>query len=94
MNVPTPEQLYTLKTRLEYPGWQMAELAGYASKTEDERKRKMDLNTKWRKLTIPAEKKGSRSISPQAFFCIAANLALSPNELEKITDKMAEILAS
>lgn len=94
MKVPTPEQLYALKTRLGYPGWQMAELAGYASKTEDERKRKMDLNTKWRKLTIPAEKKGSRSISPQAFFHMCALQALSPEELEKVTDMQAEILAS
>ncbi|EPK3281486.1 helix-turn-helix domain-containing protein [Serratia marcescens] len=76
---PTPEDLEQLKSELGYTGTQMADLAGVAS------------NSQWRKYTGGAE---PRAMSPHILFFMAAQLSLSPQELDKIIDKMASIGAS
>lgn len=76
---PTPEDLEQLKSELGYTGTQMADLAGVAS------------NSQWRKYTGGAE---PRAMSPHILFFMAAQLSLSPQELEKIIDKMASLGAS
>ncbi|AWC81159.1 MULTISPECIES: transcriptional regulator [Serratia] len=76
---PTPEDLECLKSELGYTGTQMADLAGVAS------------NSQWRKYTGGAE---PRAMSPHILFFMAAQLSLSPQELDKIIDKMASIGAT
>ncbi|HBC5219935.1 TPA: helix-turn-helix transcriptional regulator [Serratia marcescens] len=76
---PTPEDLEKLKSELGYTGTQMADLAGVAS------------NSQWRKYTGGAE---PRAMSPHILFFMAAQLSLSPQELDKIIDKMASIGAT
>ncbi|QGH64145.1 helix-turn-helix domain-containing protein [Serratia proteamaculans] len=76
---PTPEDLERLKSELGYTGTQMADLAGVAS------------NSQWRKYTGGVE---PRAMSPHILFFMAAQLSLSPQELEKIIDKMASLGAN
>ncbi|EPM1536848.1 TPA: helix-turn-helix domain-containing protein [Serratia marcescens] len=76
---PTPEDLEQLKSELGYTGTQMADLAGVAS------------NSQWRKYTGGAE---PRAMSPHILFFMAAQLSLSPQELDKIIEKMASIGAT
>ncbi|WP_149572517.1 helix-turn-helix domain-containing protein [Serratia nevei] len=76
---PTPEDLEQLKSELGYTGAQMADLAGVAS------------NSQWRKYTGGAE---PRAMSPHILFFLAAQLSLSPQELDKIIGKMAAIGAT
>ncbi|MBH3014643.1 helix-turn-helix transcriptional regulator [Serratia marcescens] len=76
---PTPEDLEQLKSELGYTGTQMADLAGVAS------------NSQWRKYTGGAE---PRAMSPHILFFMAAQLSLSPQELDKVIDKMVSIGAT
>ncbi|MGO2154409.1 helix-turn-helix domain-containing protein [Serratia quinivorans] len=73
---PAPEDLEKLKSELGYTGTQMADLAGVAS------------NSQWRKYTGGAE---PRAMSPHILFFIAAQLALSAEELDAIVMKMKQI---
>ncbi len=76
---PTPEDLERLKSELGYTGNQMADIAGVAS------------NSQWRKYTGGAE---PRAMSPHILFFIAAQLALSDDELDCILNKMVDIGAT
>lgn len=76
---PTPEDLEQLKTGLGYTGTQMADLAVVAS------------NSQWRKYTGGAE---PRAMSPHILFFIAAQLALSEDELLRVISKMRSIGAA
>lgn len=76
---PSPEDLNQLKEQLGYTGAQMADLAGVAS------------NSQWRKYTGG---ESPRAMSPHILFYVAAQLALTPDELERILSKMREIGAS
>ena len=73
---PTPEDLEALKESLGYTGNQMADLAGVAS------------NSQWRKYTGGV---APRAMSPHILFFMAAQLALSNDELERVLEKMREI---
>ncbi|EAS9164800.1 helix-turn-helix transcriptional regulator [Salmonella enterica subsp. enterica serovar Thompson] len=73
---PTPEDLNQLKEKLGYTGAQMADLAGVAS------------NSQWRKYTGG---ESPRAMSPHILFFMAAQLTLSEDDINKITDKMIEI---
>lgn len=73
---PTPEDLERLKSELGYTGNQMADIAGVAS------------NSQWRKYTGGAE---PRAMSPHILFFMAAQLALSDDELDRVIKKMADI---
>ncbi|CDZ82771.1 hypothetical protein BN1086_00858 [Citrobacter koseri] len=73
---PTPEDLNQLKEQLGYTGTQMADLAGVAS------------NSQWRKYTGG---ESPRAMSPHILFFIAAQLALSEDDLMQVLDKMREI---
>ena len=73
---PTPEDLQALKDSLGYTGNQMADLAGVAS------------NSQWRKYTGGVT---PRAMSPHILFFMAAQLALTPAELELVLIKMREI---
>ena len=73
---PSPEDLEALKEQLGYTGNQMADLAGVAS------------NSQWRKYTGGAE---PRAMSPHILFFMAAQLSLSPKEIEKVLNKMRDI---
>lgn len=73
---PTPKDLDKLKTELGYTGTQMADLAGVAS------------NSQWRKYTGGAE---PRAMSPHILFFMAAQLALSSEEIERVIGKMKNI---
>jgi hypothetical protein len=76
---PAPEDLELLKSELGYTGNQMAELAGVSS------------NSQWRKYTGGSE---PRSMSPHILFFIAAQLALSDDELKLVVNKMQSIGAN
>ncbi len=76
---PSPEDLNELKDSLAYTGTQMADLAGVAS------------NSQWRKYTGG---ESPRAMSPHILFYMAAQLALSNEELDKVVAKMIEIGAS
>lgn len=76
---PTPEDLEALKESLGYTGNQMADLAGVAS------------NSQWRKYTGGIT---PRAMSPHILFFMAAQLALSNDELERVLEKMREIGAT
>lgn len=73
---PTTEDLERLKSELGYTGNQMAYIAGVAS------------NSQWRKYTGGAE---PRAMSPHILFFMAAQLALSDDELDRVIKKMADI---
>lgn len=73
---PTSEDLNQLKEQLGYTGTQMADLAGVAS------------NSQWRKYTGG---ESPRAMSPHILFFIAAQLALSEDNLMQVLDKMREI---
>lgn len=73
---PAPEDLERLKSELGYTGNQMADIAGVAS------------NSQWRKYTGGAE---PRAMSPHILFFMAAQLALSDDELDRVIKKMADI---
>lgn len=73
---PTTEDLARLKAELGYTGEQMAELASVAE------------GAQWRKYTGGA---APRSVSLHMLFFIAARLALGPDELRRVADKMVEI---
>ncbi|BDH46403.1 hypothetical protein TUM12370_24470 [Salmonella enterica subsp. enterica serovar Choleraesuis] len=73
---PAPEDLNQLKDQLGFTGAQMADLAGVAS------------NSQWRKYTGG---ESPRAMSPHILFYIAAQLALPPEELDKIVQKMHEL---
>ena len=76
---PTPEDLTRLKDELGYTGNQMADLAGVAS------------NSQWRKYTGG---ENPRAMSPHILFYMAAQLALSEDELQRVIKKMQNIGAS
>lgn len=73
---PTTDDLIRLKDELGYTGNQMADLAGVAS------------NSQWRKYTGG---ESPREMSPHILFFLAAQLALSEDELSKVLKKMQEI---
>jgi len=73
---PSPEDLEKLKAELGYTGNQMADLAGVAS------------NSQWRKYTGG---ESPRAMSPHILFYMAAQLALSEDELASVVKKMQEI---
>ncbi|KLV82827.1 helix-turn-helix domain-containing protein [Citrobacter sp. MGH109] len=73
---PTPNDLIRLKEQLGYTGTQMADLGGVSS------------NSQWRKYTSGGS---PRSMSPHILFFIAAQLALSKDDLTRVLDKMREI---
>lgn len=76
---PTPDDLEKLKTDLGYTGAQMADLAGVAS------------NSQWRKYTGGAE---PRAMSPHILFFMAAQLALTDAETQRVIEKMKDIGAN
>lgn len=73
---PHVDDLLKLKEELGYTGTQMAELAGVAG------------NSQWRKYT---GRETPRAISPHILFFMAAQLALSDEELSRVVKKMQEI---
>lgn len=73
---PTTDDLNRLKEELGFTGNQMADLAGVAS------------NSQWRKYTGGAE---PRAMSPHILFFIAAQLALTDEQLKEVLNKMREI---
>ena len=76
---PAPADLNRLKDKLGYTGNQMADLAGVAS------------NSQWRKYTGG---ESPRAMSPHILFYMAAQLALSDDELGRVIKKMQDIGAS
>lgn len=76
---PTPQDLEALKASLDYTGNQMADLAGVAS------------NSQWRKYTGGMT---PRAMSHHILFYMAAQLALSAEELAKVLDAMRELGAN
>lgn len=73
---PAPADLGKLKAELGFTGAQMADLAGVAS------------NSQWRKYTSGTE---PRAMSPHILFFMAAQLALSSEEIDMVMDKMKNI---
>ncbi|MBZ6390661.1 MAG: helix-turn-helix domain-containing protein [Pantoea dispersa] len=73
---PSTDDLIRLKDELGYTGNQMADLAGVAS------------NSQWRKYTGG---ESPRDMSPHILFFIAAQLALSEEDLNKVLKKMQDI---
>ncbi|HGM7713162.1 XRE family transcriptional regulator [Serratia marcescens] len=73
---PTTADLERLKSELGYTGNQMADIAGVAS------------NSQWRKYTGGVE---PRAMSPHILFFMAAQLALSNEELDRVLKKMVDI---
>lgn len=76
---PTAEDLNDLKTELGLSSAKMAELASVSA------------GNQWRKYTSGAE---PRDLNMHMLFFIAARLALTPDELERVTKKMRQIGAS
>ncbi|WP_312269408.1 XRE family transcriptional regulator [Pseudescherichia sp.] len=76
---PTPNDLNRLKDDLGYTGNQMADLAGVAS------------NSQWRKYTGGET---PRAMSPHILFYMAAQLALSNDDLQRVIKKMQDIGAA
>lgn len=76
---PTSEDLQALKDELGYSGSQMAELAGVSG------------NSQWRKYT---GKTSQRDISLHILFYMAAQLALTEDELLRVIKKMQDIGAT
>lgn len=73
---PSPDDLSKLKESLGYTGNQMADLAGVSS------------NSQWRKYTGGET---PRAMSPHILFYMAAQLALTPDEISRVLIKMREI---
>ena len=73
---PTTEDLASLKNELQFSSTKMAELASVSA------------GTQWRKYTGGAE---PRDLNMHMLFFIAARLALTPDELSRVTAKMREI---
>lgn len=73
---PTPEDLQRLKDELGYSGEQMASLASVAG------------GSQWRKYTGGAD---PRAVNIHMLFFIAARLALTPAELERVVAKMRDM---
>ncbi|MCS5452549.1 XRE family transcriptional regulator [Enterobacter huaxiensis] len=73
---PRPEDLQRLKDDLGFTGVKMADLAGVAG------------GNIWRRYTGGAN---PRTMSAQTLFYMAAQLALSPEELDRVVSKMVEI---
>lgn len=73
---PSTDDLNELKNKLGYTGNQMADLAGVAG------------NNQWRKYTGGT---APRDMSLHILFYLAAQLALSPEELAKVLDTMKGI---
>lgn len=73
---PTPEDLQRLKDSLGYTGKQMADLASVSS------------DVQWRKYTGGSE---PREVNMHMLFLMAARLALAPDELRRVADKMREL---
>lgn len=76
---PSTENLSKLKEKLGYTGMQMAELAGVSS------------NNQWRKYTGGEY---PRTISHHILFFMAAQLALSEDEITRVLEKMRELGAN
>lgn len=76
---PAAENLQALKDSLGYSGAQMAELAGVSG------------NSQWRKYT---GKISQRDMSLHILFYIAAQLALTEDELLRVIRKMQDIGAT
>ncbi|WP_313487936.1 XRE family transcriptional regulator [Pseudescherichia sp.] len=76
---PTHNDLNRLKDDLGYTGNQMADLAGVAS------------NSQWRKYTGGET---PRAMSPHILFYMAAQLALSNDDLQRVIKKMQDIGAA
>lgn len=76
---PSAEDLNELKKSLGYTGEQMANLAGVASASQ------------WRKYTSG---ESPRAMSPHILFFMAAQLALSSEELDSVIKKMRKIGAT
>ncbi|EKH1093472.1 helix-turn-helix transcriptional regulator [Salmonella enterica] len=76
---PAAENLQALKDSLGYSGAQMAELAGVSG------------NSQWRKYT---GKTSQRDMSLHILFYIAAQLALTEDELLRVIKKMQDIGAT
>ncbi|HBM3281990.1 TPA: helix-turn-helix domain-containing protein [Klebsiella oxytoca] len=76
---PTSDDLNRLKEELGFTGNQMADLAGVAS------------NSQWRKYTGG---ESPRAMSPHILFYLAAQLALTPEELDRVIKKMQQIGAT
>ncbi len=75
-NAPHVDDLLKLKDDLGYTGTDMAELAGVVG------------NSQWRKYT---GRENPRAISPHILFYMAAQLALNPDELNRVIEKMREL---
>ncbi|WP_313437799.1 XRE family transcriptional regulator [Atlantibacter hermannii] len=73
---PTPEDFRRLKDELGRNGTQMADLAGVSS------------NSQWRKYTGGAN---PRAMPHQSLFYLAAQLVLTPSELDRVIKKMIDI---
>lgn len=76
---PSTEDLERLKSKLGFTGNQMADIAGVSS------------NSQWRKYTSGVE---PRAMSSHILFFMAAQLALSDDELNRVIKKMADIGAT
>lgn len=73
---PSPDDLNALKAEIGFSGEQMAELASVAG------------GQQWRKYTGGAE---PRALNMHILFFMAARLALSPEELERVAEKMRAV---
>lgn len=76
---PAPEDLQRLKAQLGYSGAQMAELASVAG------------GQQWRKYTGGAQ---PRDVNLHMLFFIASRLALTPEQLRAVAERMHEIGAA
>lgn len=93
-NTPSPEQLRALQKALGKTQGKMAELAGYLPSKRAQDGALVADGAKWRKLTAEAGTATHRDMSYTSFFHLAAMLALSDADIEKIRVKMANILDS
>ena len=73
---PSPDDLNALKAEIGFSGEQMAELASVAG------------GQQWRKYTGGAE---PRALNMHILFFMAARLVLSPEELERVAEKMRAV---
>ncbi|HDS4345656.1 TPA: XRE family transcriptional regulator [Enterobacter hormaechei subsp. steigerwaltii] len=73
---PTPEDLQRLKLELGRNGTQMADIAGLAD------------GATWRKYTGGAK---PRNLSAASLFYLAAQLTLTPEQLDSVIHKMRDI---
>lgn len=73
---PTPEDLRRLKEQLGRNGTQMADISGLAD------------GATWRKYTGGTK---PRNLSAASLFYLAAQLTLTPEQLDSVINKMTEI---